>query len=132
MARVRVPLACAAHVLCSLEQCAPEWDEAKQVLLLRAGTHCHAPSCLNETLVVKGTGEVLCVNVPLVGQGVQHKFDELSYAVGVPPCVWGEAEGLRRPPLLSLDTELEMVKFCNASHYHYGVMAQWQMRGAWA
>ena len=28
--------------------CSPGWDENKKVALLRAGTHCHAPACLNE------------------------------------------------------------------------------------
>ena len=40
------------------------------MLLLRAGTHCHAPACINETLYNLDTGEVLCYNEPLYGVGV--------------------------------------------------------------
>jgi len=116
--------------------CAPGWDEAKQVALLRAGTHCHAPACLNETLFNLDTGEVVCYNEPLYGEGSfpsdgQH-FDEEGYAVAIPPCLWGsEEEGLRPSPVLGLDTRLRSVKHVNNTFYHYGVMAQWQMRGMW-
>ena len=113
--------------------CAPNWNEQSDVLLLRAGTHCHAPACINETLTVVATGEVLCANRPLYGKGVDPAMDEVAYAVGIPPCYWGvEAkERLRPPPRLSLDTELRLVKYNNNTFYHTGVMAQWQMRGAW-
>lgn len=53
--------------------------------------------------------------------------------LGIPPCLWGSAEeGLSPPPRLSLDTRMHMVKRVNNTHYHFGVMGQWQMRGAWA
>ena len=39
--------------------CSPGWNESKKVALLRAGTHCHAPGCLNETLYYEDTGEVI-------------------------------------------------------------------------
>ena len=109
----------------------------KQVLLLRAGTHCHAPACINETLTNLDTGEVICYNAPLYGQGEWPRsgqtFDEREYAAGIPPCYWGSAaEGLPPPPRLNLTTRLRSVKHCNSTYYHYGVMAQWQMRGMWA
>ena len=111
--------------------CAPNWNEESDVMLLRAGTHCHAPACINETLTVASTGEVLCINTPLYGAGVDPTMDEVAYAVGIPPCYWGsEPEGLRPPPRLALDTELRIVKYNNNTFYHTGVMAQWQMRGA--
>ena len=49
------------------------------------GTHCHAPGCINETLYNAETGEVICYNEPLVGQGKQPAFDDREYAVGIPP-----------------------------------------------
>jgi len=116
--------------------CAPGWNESQSVALLRAGTHCHAPACINETLYNLDTGEVICYNEPLYGEGQfpssgQH-FDEAGYAVGIPPCLWGsEEEGLRPSPVLGLNTRLRSVKHVNNTYYHYGVMAQWQMRGMW-
>jgi hypothetical protein len=108
-----------------------------QVLLLRASTHCHAPSCINETLYNLDTGEVICYNAPLYGHGSWPKsgqsFDEQEYAAGIPPCYWGsEEDGLAPPPRLNLTTRLRSVKHCNNTYYHLGVMAQWQMRGMWA
>jgi hypothetical protein len=59
-------------------------------------------------------------------------MDELGYAAGIPPCMWGaQAEGLRPPLRLSLDTRLRSVQVSNASSRHYAVMNQWQCRGAW-
>ena len=131
--------------------CAPDWNESGKVALLRAGTHCHAPACLNETLYNMDTAvpanctcgnpgchcEAICYNEPLYGTGAapasgQH-FNEAGYAVGIPPCLWGsEEEGLRPSPVLGLDSRLRSVKHVNNTFYHYGVMAQWQMRGKWA
>ena len=108
------------------------------VLLLRAGTHCHAPACINETLTNLDTGELICYNAPLYGKGEVgpksgQSFDEPEYAAGIPPCYWGDAaEGLPPPPQLKLGTRLRSVKNCNSTYYHFGVMAQWQMRGTWA
>lgn len=116
--------------------CSPGWNERSDVELLRAGTHCHAPACINETLYNMDTGEEICYNEPLYGNGQypesgQH-FNEAGYAVGIPPCLWGsEEEGLLPPPRLGLNTRLRSVKHVNSTYYHYGVMAQWQMRGKW-
>ena len=53
--------------------------------------------------------------------------------VGIPPCLWGSAaEGLLPPPTFALDRKLHSIKRNNNTDYHYGVMGQWQMRGAWA
>jgi hypothetical protein len=115
--------------------CAPNWNETNDVLLLRAGTHCHAPGCINETLVEVKTGKVICLNRPLYGKGIEPNFDELDYAAGIPPCIWGSSEEgvqLVAPPRFTLDTELQIIKHVNSTYGHYGVMAQWQMRGAWA
>jgi hypothetical protein len=77
--------------------------------------------------------KLLCANTAVYGAGaVGNRFDEPGY-IAVPPCLWGTAaEGLPPPPQLSLDTKLYMVKKVNNTNYHYGVMGQWQMRGAWA
>lgn len=98
--------------------CSPGWNESSDVELLRAGTHCHAPACINETLYNLDTGEVICYNEPLYGEGVapssgQH-FNEAGYAVGIPPCLWGsEAEGLLPSPRVGLNTRLRSVKHVN-------------------
>ena len=48
-------------------------------------------ACINETLYNLETGEVICFNEPLYGEGQfpssgQH-FNEAGYAVGIPPCL---------------------------------------------
>lgn len=121
--------------------CAANWDESKKVALLRAGTHCHAPACLGTDLYVcpegadncdATTGELICSNTPVYGAGAAPRFDEPGY-VALPPCLWGSTEeGLMPPPTFALDRMLHMVKRDNNTDYHYGVMGQWQMRGAWA
>ena len=175
--------------------CAANWNESSKVMLLRAGTHCHAPACLGTDLYVcpegaatcdATNGKLLCSNTPIYGGGSStDRFDEPGYVLmclggtaayhvavlacaflpcvpapacrplrsgiladvtaaprppstpirylAVPPCLWGSAaEGLAPPPQLALDTQLYMVKKVNNTNYHYGVMGQWQMRGAWA
>jgi hypothetical protein len=121
--------------------CAPNWNESAEVLLLRAGTHCHAPACIGTELYIcpddvqecsAANSKLLCANTPVYGAGADARFDEPGY-LAVPPCLWGsESEGLLPPPRLTLDTKLYMVKKVNNTNYHYGVMGQWQMRGAWA
>ena len=76
--------------------------------------------------------ELLCRNEPLLGAGVAKTHDEHGFVVSIPPCLWGsEAEGLRPPPLIDLTSNLTSVKRANATHAHWGVMALWQMRGAY-
>jgi len=99
--------------------CAAGWNESSSVLLLRAGAHCHAPACISSELYNEDTGELLCRNTPLYGAG-EKAFDEAAYAVGIPPCMWGEAsDGLSPPPRLGLDTRLRNVQRKNATYYHY-------------
>jgi hypothetical protein len=48
-------------------------------------------ACINETLYNLDTGEIICYNEPLYGEGEfptsgQH-FNEAGYAVGIPPCL---------------------------------------------
>ncbi len=47
--------------------------------------------------------------------------------------MWGTAdEGLRDPPVFGLDANFTAIKHVNNSVYHYGVMAIFQMSGAFA
>jgi hypothetical protein len=97
--------------------------------LIYAGGHCHAPSCLSMELYNVDTGELLCHQEPVYGQGSGKPFDELGYAA-IPPCLWGSSEeGLVPPTLLSWTTNLMSIKRNNNTYAHYGDMAMWQMRG---
>lgn len=99
------------------------------VQLIMAGGHCHAPACLSLELWNRDTGELLCRVTPKHGSGDAAQ-DEAGY-LWLPHCAWGQAgDGLRPPPVLHLKTNLTSVKRANSTYYHYGVMAIWQMRGA--
>jgi len=113
--------------------CNPEKDAycngtGKGIKLIYAGGHCHAPSCLSIELYNLDTGSLLCRQTPVWGTGVAEKFDEAGYLL-IPPCLWGDEEGLVPPELLTLDTYLLSVKRNNNTYGHYGEMASWQMRG---
>lgn len=73
------------------------------------------------------TGKLLCGSYPNFGQ-TNRTYDEKGY-IGIPPCLWGDEDGLPAPVLLSLDTQLLAVKKNNNTIGHYGDMASWQMRG---
>ena len=63
----------------------------------------------------------------------QGVHDEKGFVVGIAPCVWGAAaDGLRPPPRVRLDGNYTSIKRVNSTHGHWGVMALWQMRGAYA
>lgn len=101
------------------------------VLLVMAGGHCHAPACLSLELWNEDTGELLCRVTPVHGGGDAAQ-DEKGY-LWLPHCAWGKAEdGLRPPPVLRPETKLKSLKRENSTVYHYGVMAIWQMRGAFS
>lgn len=98
--------------------------------LIMAGGHCHSPACLSLELYDEDKQELLCRVTPRMGQG-DAVWDEAGY-VWLPPCQWGDAaDGLRPPPVLSLDANLSVVKQANVTAYHYGVMGIFQMRGAY-
>jgi len=101
--------------------------------LTYAAFHCHAPACMKGELWNMDTGELVCRNTPVYGDGDgTDPMNEKGYVVGIPPCVWGNAdEGLPPPPVLDLDTNLLSVKHCNSTNAHWGVMALWQMRAAY-
>jgi len=97
--------------------------------LIYAGGHCHTPSCISLDLYNADTGELICSQSPVSGQGSAIPFDELDY-IAIPPCLWGpKSEGLIEPALLTWDTNLLSIKRNNNTYTHYGEMASWQMRG---
>ena len=98
--------------------------------LIMAGGHCHSPACIALELWNTDTHELICRVTPRMGTG-DAVWDEEGY-LWLPPCQWGDrADGLRPPPVLTLDTNLTAIKHANVTHYHYGVMGIWQMRGAY-
>eukprot|EP00041_Stephanoeca_diplocostata_P025952 m.691955 g.691955 ORF g.691955 m.691955 type:complete len:857 (+) comp22858_c0_seq1:64-2634(+) len=100
--------------------------------LMYAAFHCHAPACISGELWNMDTGELLCRNTAQYGTG-SDPMDEEGYVVGIPPCVWGTAaEGLHEPPKIHLDTNLTTIKHANSTNGHWGVMALWQSRIAYA
>jgi len=102
--------------------------------LIYAGGHCHAPACIGLWLYRNDPGhemELLCHQQPVYGQGNVHvdKYDEAGY-LALPPCLWGNDEGLNPSVLLPPNTELVSIKKNrNTATGHYGEMASWQMRG---
>jgi hypothetical protein len=95
--------------------------------LIYAGPHCHAPSCLSMELYNADTGLLLCRVEPIFGE-TNEVYDEDGF-LAMPPCLWGNEEGLAPPELLSLDTTLLSIKRNNNTLPHTGEMASWQMRG---
>eukprot|EP01065_Artemidia_motanka_P015646 TRINITY_DN19389_c0_g1_i1.p1 TRINITY_DN19389_c0_g1~~TRINITY_DN19389_c0_g1_i1.p1 ORF type:complete len:751 (+),score=147.28 TRINITY_DN19389_c0_g1_i1:315-2255(+) len=101
------------------------------VNLVMAGGHCHSPACISMELYNSDTGDLLCRIEPHMGNS-SVDMDESGY-LWLPPCQWGAAEeGLLAPPVIHLNTSLMSIKKVNSTNYHYGVMAIWQMRGAYA
>jgi len=105
--------------------------------LIYAGGHCHAPSCLGIWLYRNDPGhqmELLCHMGPVYGNGTGSSttsgmYDEEGY-LSLPPCLWGDDEGLHPSLLLPPNTELVSIKKNSNTHVgHFGEMASWQMRG---
>lgn len=95
-----------------------------RVYPVAAHLHCHAPTCLSMAIYVNATGELLCEETAVYGQGVSTggKFAEPGY-IKVPPCLWGSPEnGLEKGPDLT-DVVLRVVKHTNATYGHHGEMA---------
>ena len=56
-------------------------------------------------------------------------YDEEGY-LALPPCLWGDDEGLAPSVLLPPGAQVYSVKKNKNTHTgHYGEMASWQMRG---
>ncbi|KAK3246828.1 hypothetical protein CYMTET_43649 [Cymbomonas tetramitiformis] len=99
--------------------------------LIYAGGHCHAPSCISLELFRNDTGELLCRQLPQYGRGSfpEDKWDEAGYAA-IPPCLWGDDEGLQPSVFLPPNTPVLSIKRNHNTHSgHFGEMASWQMRG---
>eukprot|EP00294_Goniomonas_avonlea_P005205 CAMPEP_0114558124 /NCGR_PEP_ID=MMETSP0114-20121206/10203_1 /TAXON_ID=31324 /ORGANISM="Goniomonas sp, Strain m" /LENGTH=847 /DNA_ID=CAMNT_0001743471 /DNA_START=21 /DNA_END=2564 /DNA_ORIENTATION=- len=110
----------------------PAYPQSDKVQLLHISPHCHGPACISMELINADTNETICKGLPVFGED-SDPMNEAGYLIGIPPCIWGSAEeGLLPPPVLSMETNLTAIKKCNSTYYHYGVMAHWQMRGAWA
>ena len=81
------------------------------------------------------TKELLCRAVPHYGAVSSDPSSppDDGYISAIPPCLWGQAnDKLSPPPRLSLGTRLLSVAHYNASYEHTGVVAHWELRGAWA
>ena len=101
---------------------------ATGIELIYAGPHCHAGTCISMELYNADTGELLCQVQPILGQNSSKPYQEEEY-IAIPPCLWGEEDGLVSPRLLTMDTTLLSIKRSNSTYPHTGEMASWQMRG---
>ena len=69
-----------------------------------------APACISVDMINADTNETICHATPVYGTG-DEPLNEAGYAAGILPCIWGtKEEGLRAPPVLSLDTNITVVK----------------------
>jgi len=104
--------------------------------LLYAAGHMHLGG-LSLELINADTGALICRNSPI--------YDENTGLItSIPPCVWGDVnvleeareggqgQGLPAPPVLAGETRLlSIARYNSSGKGHVGVMASWQMRGAY-
>lgn len=114
--------------------CAPSkgpYPQSQYIQFLHISPHCHTPDCIYMEMINADTNETLCKIQPVYGTN-DELMNEAGYMNGIPPCIWGyKEEGLLPPPIVSLDTNITIIKKANASSEHYGQMGHWQMRAAW-
>jgi len=114
--------------------CSPSkgpYPQSQFIQFLHISPHCHTPDCISMEMINADTNETICKITPVYGSN-DELMNEAGYVNGIPPCVWGYNEqGLRKPPVVSLDTNITIIKKANASSEHYGQMGHWQMRAAW-
>lgn len=113
--------------------CAPSkgpYPQSQYIQFLHISPHCHTPDCISMEMINADTNETICKIVPVYGAN-DELMNEAGYMNGIPPCIWGYEEGLLRPPVVSLDTNITIIKKANATSKHYGQMGHWQMRAAW-
>lgn len=121
-----------ADVWCSPVTNGGKYPQTQHVAFVHISPHCHGPKCISMELRNADTNETICKTEPAYGTG-DAAMNESGYAAGIPPCIWGTpGENLRPPPVVSLDTNLTIVKLTNSSDGHYGVMSHMQMRAIWA
>jgi len=84
--------------------------------LVYAGGHCHAPACKDIRLFRNDTGtlELICHQMPLYGNGTHTNspsgiYDEAGY-LSLPPCLWGQEEGLEPSFLIPAGTPMVSIK----------------------
>jgi len=108
----------------------------KNVRLIYASFHCHAPTCISGELYNADTMELLCKVRPTWGVGDvgNDRFDEEGYLL-LPPCLWGSPdpeeaakEGLKPSKFFPSINFLSVKKANNTGTGHYGDMSMWQMR----
>jgi len=105
----------------------PVPTSSKDVHLVKAHFHCHAPTCLKVEMWNNDTGKLLCRQEPVYGgqKGTWHDlpaYEEPGY-IAVPPCMFGSLEhGLESPPLIS-GVNIRIVAVTNNTYGHHGEMA---------
>lgn len=90
------------------------------VQFLHISLHCHGPACIDMRMINADTNETICRATPVYGTG-DEPLNEAGYAAGILPCIWGtKEEGFHAPPVLSLNTNITVIKRANATYKHYG------------
>ena len=108
------------------------YPQTQHVALIHISPHCHGPACISMEMINADTNETLCYTEPHFGLS-DSAMDEVGYAAGIPPCLWGSPEeDLPFPPILHLSTNLTVIKKVNSTIGHRGVMGHWQIRAIWA
>lgn len=103
----------------------------RDLKLITARVHCHAPSCVWAGLYRNESGvlDLLCEQRPLYGNG-HGVYEEMDFLT-IPPCLWSDdpRDGLPQPPLLLAGSKLVSIKHNrNTHHGHTGEMLLWQLR----
>ena len=108
------------------------FPQSQHVALVHVSPHCHGPACISMEMIDADNNVSICKTVPHYGS-TDAAMNEAGYAAGIPPCIWGtKNEGLPYPPILSLNTNITVIKKVNSTVGHRGVMGHWQMRAIWA
>jgi len=95
--------------------------------LLTARGHQHKAG-LGMELWNDKTGELICANKPIYGNGTKAG-DEKGYDVGIPPCTWGPPP-MQPPPKFKPEDRLRIVSRYDSTEEHLGVMCFWFMQVA--
>jgi len=98
--------------------------EGKDISLVSAHFHCHAPTCIKFEMYDNTTGELLCREIPMYGgnNNLEPRFDEPGYLT-IPPCLFGDEKDGLTPPILVTGRTLKVVKEANSTYGHHGEMS---------